>query len=512
MEKKTSDFNKVLGSWDILVMAFGAMIGWGWVISTGNWIKEGGVIGAALGFALGGVMIFFVGLTYAELTPAMPQCGGEHVFSYRAMGPVGSFICTWAIIYGYVGVVCFEACAFPTIIGYLFPSFMQGYLYTVAGFDIYATWLAVAVIMSVLMTYVNIRGVKTAAKLQSVLTIIIGLAGIVLIASSAVTGDLSNLEEQAFIGTGSTSFKSVLAVAVTTPFFYIGFDVIPQAAEEIKVELKKIGKIMLLSILLAVAFYSLVILAVGYEMNGKEISDAMQGNGLVSADAIAKAFGTKAMANVLIIGGMCGILTSWNSFLVGGSRALYSMAESYMVPRFLGKLHPRYKTPVTALYLIGVLSVAAPFAGRQMLVWISDAGNFGCVLAYCMVSLSFLILRKKNPGMKRPYKVKHYKIVGTIAVILSASMLMMYVIPGSGSTLAFQEWILLGGWVLLGIVFFFVCRKQYGVKFGTMTEIISDSDAMALQASDEELSLVLDKAIDEAISYVLTLESSGSVL
>ena len=66
MNKKKSDFDKVFSAWDILVIAFGAMIGWGWVVSTGGWIEKGGVVGAALGFAIGGVMIFFVGLTYAE--------------------------------------------------------------------------------------------------------------------------------------------------------------------------------------------------------------------------------------------------------------------------------------------------------------------------------------------------------------------------------------------------------------------------------------------------------------
>ena len=111
MGQKKSEFDKVFSAWDILVIAFGAMIGWGWVVSSGTWIDAGGVVGAALAFAIGGVMIFFVGLTYAELTAAMPQCGGEHVFSYKAMGPTGSFICTWAIILGYVGVTCFEACA-----------------------------------------------------------------------------------------------------------------------------------------------------------------------------------------------------------------------------------------------------------------------------------------------------------------------------------------------------------------------------------------------------------------
>ena len=80
MEQKKSEFDKVLGAWDILVIAFGAMIGWGWVVSSGSWIQKGGVVGASIAFAIGGVMIFFIGLTYAELTAAMPQCGGEHVF------------------------------------------------------------------------------------------------------------------------------------------------------------------------------------------------------------------------------------------------------------------------------------------------------------------------------------------------------------------------------------------------------------------------------------------------
>ena len=200
MGQKKSEFDKVFSAWDILVIAFGAMIGWGWVVSSGTWIDAGGVVGAALAFAIGGVMIFFVGLTYAELTAAMPQCGGEHVFSYKAMGPTGSFICTWAIILGYVGVTCFEACAFPTIITYLWPGFLKGYLYTVAGFDIYASWLSVAIIIAFLIMMINIMGAKTAAVLQTVLTCIIGGAGILLIVASVINGNVDNLQGQMFMG------------------------------------------------------------------------------------------------------------------------------------------------------------------------------------------------------------------------------------------------------------------------------------------------------------------------
>ena len=502
MNQKSSEFDKVFSAWDILVIAFGAMIGWGWVVSSGGWIETGGVVGAALGFVIGGIMIFFVGLTYAELTAAMPQCGGEHVFSHKALGPNGSFICTWGIILGYVGVACFEACAFPTILTYLWPGFLKGYLYSVAGFDIYASWLAVAIVLAFFIMVVNIMGAKTAAVLQTVLTVIIGGAGILLIVASVINGSIDNLNGQMFVGTsGGSMVKSVLAVAVVTPFYFIGFDVIPQAAEEINVPLKKIGKMLILSVVLAVVFYALVILAVGYVLSPSAIASSEAGTGLVTADAMAKAFGTSVMAKVIIIGGMCGIITSWNSFMIGGSRAMYSMAESYMIPPFFAKLHPKHKTPINALYLIGGLTMIAPLAGRKMMVWICDAGNFGCCLAYCMVSISFLILRKKQPDMPRPYKVPAYKFVGTMAVLMSGFMVLMYCIPGSGGNLVWQEWIMVGGWSLLGAVFYVICKKKYKESFGTLVELISDEAAATLmpEADDAELDLVIDSAIERVL-------------
>ena len=461
--------SKKLNTGDVIVVAFGAMIGWGWVVSSGGWIQQSGVIGTILAFLLGGIMIYFVGLVYAELTTALPENGGAKVFSQHAFGTIGSFICTWSIILSYIGVVCFEACSFPTIIQYIFPGFLKGYLYTVAGFDIYVTWLLVAIISCVLITYINIKGVKTAAILQKLLTIVIAAVGMVLIIDSLINVDSSNLEGQLFVGTGINKILgNVLSVAMVAPFFLFGFDVIPQAAEEINIPLKKLGKLIVFSIALAVAFYGMVVFAVGYGMNKIELVMSLHGSGLVTADAMAKLFHSEVMAKILILGGMCGIATSWNSFLIGGSRALESMASSYMIPHVFCKKHKKYQTPYLSLILIGILSIISLFFGRQMLTWISNCASFACCLTYCIVSLSFLRLRKKEANLPRPYKVKNYRFVGIMATMLSGFLCMMYLIPGTVCSMIDQELIITVLWTIVGIFFAIGCKVKYRDKFGKL--------------------------------------------
>ena len=461
--------SKKLNTGDVIVVAFGAMIGWGWVVSSGGWIQQSGVIGTILAFLLGGIMIYFVGLVYAELTTALPENGGAKVFSQHAFGTIGSFICTWSIILSYIGVVCFEACSFPTIIQYIFPGFLKGYLYTVAGFDIYVTWLLVAIISCVLITYINIKGVKTAAILQKLLTIVIAAVGMVLIIASLINGDSSNLEGQLFVGTGINKILgNVLSVAMVAPFFLFGFDVIPQAAEEINIPLKKLGKLIVISIALAVAFYGMVVFAVRYGMNKIELVMSLHGSGLVTADAMAKLFHSEVMAKILILGGMCGIATSWNSFLIGGSRALESMASSYMIPHVFCKKHKKYQTPYLSLILIGILSIISLFFGRQMLTWISNCASFACCLTYCIVSLSFLRLRKKEANLPRPYKVKNYRFVGIMATMLSGFLCMMYLIPGTVCSMIDQELIITVLWTIVGIFFAIGCKVKYRDKFGKL--------------------------------------------
>lgn len=445
MEEK--NFDRVLGKKDVLALAFGAMIGWGWVILVGGWILKAGTLGAMSAFIIGGIMVIFVGLVYAELTAAMPECGGANVFSRRALGKNASFVCTWALILGYVGVVAFEACALPNVVEYLLPDFLKGYMYSVAGFDIYASWVAVGVVSSIIITAINYFGAKPAAVLQSVLTVAIAAVGIALICGSTFSGNIENTKPLFIDG-----ISGIMGVAIATPFMYVGFDVIPQAAEEINMPFNKIGKILILSIVMAVSWYALVIFSVSMTMKPWEMETSI----LVTADAMKFAFGGRQIAaQILIIAGLAGIISSWNAFLMGGSRAIYSLAQAKMLPSFLAKLHPKYKTPTNAILLIGLCSCVAPFFGKVMLTWITNAGSFGIVIAYVLVSISFMVLRKKEPDMPRPYKLKNYKFIGSMAIILASLMLLLY-IPG----LTKAEWIIVGGWTVLGAIFFISAKRK----------------------------------------------------
>lgn len=466
-----SAFDKVLAGKDVVIIAFGAMIGWSWVVNTGEWVNSAGAIGASLAFVIGSVMVLFVGLTYAELTAAMPQCGGELVFSYRALGKNGSYICAWMLLLAYIGVVAFETCALPTVISYIFPGFLKGYLYTIAGFDVYATWVAAGVAGAVLITVINLRGTQTSARLQTVFVALIAATGIALAIVAAIKGSSENLAAHAFIGKedGRSTFGSILTVAAMTPFLFVGFDVVPQVAEEINIPQKKIGRLMVLSILMGAAFYIMVIVATVYAVPYNVIDSSFHSqNGLVVADVVSYLFNNENMGKVVLIGGLAGIITSWNAFMIGGSRVLYAMAQGHMLPSAFAKLDSKGKTPVNAILLVSGLTILAPFLGRRMLIWLVDAGSFATTVAYFIVSVSFLVLRHKEPEMCRPYRVRRGKIVGLLAVITSGLMALCYLVPISFSncTLCPEEWVIAGGWIALGVVFYFISRRRYGTQFG----------------------------------------------
>ena len=397
-------------------------------------------MGAITAFVIGGVAILLISLIYAELASALPFAGGEHVYSERALGSGASFVCTWGIILGYASVVTFEAVALPTVLYSLIPGLDRVYLWQIAGWDIYLSWVLVGVVGAAIMTALNIVGVRMVALVQSVVVIAILLVGVLLVSGALVTGDISNMDPLFKDGV-----SGITLVLVMVPFMFVGFDTIPQVAEEIDLPFRDIGAVLVASVAMAIVWYGLIVLAVGLVLDQAAIGSSTA----VTAEANARIYG-EAGGTLLLVAGLAGIITSWNAFILGGSRAIYALANGGLLPKFLGELHPKYHTPKNAILLLGVLSAIGPFFGRPALVWVVNAGGLGIVIAYVMVTWSFLILRKKEPDLERPYKVPYGEFVGILALVLAIGMTLLY-LPGSPAALLWpQEWGIIIVWIILG--------------------------------------------------------------
>lgn len=440
-----------MSSWDVLFLAMGAMLGWGWVVLSGEWITGAGFLGSVLAFLGGGLLIIFIGLTYAELASAIPETGGGLVFVLRAFGRKSAFIAAWAVLFGYATVIMFEAVALPTVIDYLIPIEHKLFLWNLGGWDVHLTWVLIGSGGAIALTALNYFGIKPAAIFQSVFTVAIVLVGALLVFGAFKNGEMTNMEPLFRGGLGGT-----MSVLIMTPFLFVGFDVIPQVASEIKAPPKVIGRILIVSIISAVAFYILIIFGVSVGLSESELALSS----LATADAMVNLFGSQWFGILLVLGGVAGIITSWNAFIIGASRILYAMSVRNMIPKWFGYMHPKYNTPTNAITFLGALAFAAPFLGRPSLVWIVNAGAIGIVLGYLLVSVAFLRLRKLEPDLVRPYKVKHYRFVGVMAILLSILFISFYM-PGMPSALVWPiEWLIVGVWSLIGFGLWSIRPKE----------------------------------------------------
>ncbi len=438
-------FIRVLKTREVVVLGFGAMIGWSWVLMAGYWVTNAGSIGTLIAFAAGGLAIALIGLTYSELASAMPLAGGEHVYTHRGLGAGWSFVCTWALLMAYLNVCLFEAVALPTAVEYLAPQIRIGVLWEVLGAPVDLGFVLIGAGSALLVTWVNVLGIRTAARLQTLAIGLIFICGLVLATGAVSFGSLENARP--WIAEPATG---ILTVLIMVPALLVGFDVIPQSAEEIDLPPAKIGTLLIVSVFLAVAWYGLVGFTVAMALDAPSLAASSMATG----DAASRVWGHPAAGALLVLGGVAGILTSWNAFVIGGSRVLFALAKSGFVPAVFARLHPRYRTPWVGIAAIGLLSCLAPLFGRTVLVWMINAGSFATMIAYLFVPVAFLALRRKEPDMPRPFRIRRPRLVGGGAIVLAVALLSAY-LPGSPSALIWPyEWAMILVWAMLGLVLF----------------------------------------------------------
>jgi len=343
-EAQAGGMKKELTLFNFFTIGFGAIIGTGWVLLVGDWmVLGGGPVPAMIAFAIGALFLVPIGMCFGELTAAIPISGGIVEYVDRSFGRTMSYITGWLLALGN-GILCpWEAIAISTLVSEMFGS-LPGLewlravkLYTILGADVYLWPTVIALAFAALVIFLNLRGAGAAAKLSSFLTKAL-LAGMVLaMVISFMTGSPDNampVFSQVTDAAGGSATEAtsliggIVAVLVMTPFFYAGFDTIPQQAEEAAEGLNwnKFGKIISLALLAAGGFYMVCIYSFGTILPWHEFVESP-----VPALACLKHINMVLYIAMLVIATL-GPMGPMNSFYGATSRIMLAMGRKGQLP------------------------------------------------------------------------------------------------------------------------------------------------------------------------------------
>ena len=454
---KVMDFKNYLG------LGVGSIIGVGWVVVAGDWLVRGGPLGAIIGFVIGGLLLIFVGLCYAELTPAIPVAGGEVAFAYKAFGVGPSFLTGWFLSLAYIILCPFEAVALGWLIEYLIPALKSKSLYTIGGYPVSLLSISTGVVLSLLIIYINCRGVKTSAQFQTIATGMIFVCTAVFTVTALVRGSFSHMVPL-FAGGGSLPAigASIVAVLGIVPFYYSGFDTIPQGAEEsgAKLNPRDLGRAVIVSILVGAAFYGIVILALSLCMPWQETIKYE----MPTANAFQVAFHYTWAARLVLFAAFLGLITSFNGFFIASTRVIFAAGRGGLLPKSLGEVEKKRQTPKNSIFFVGFLTLIGPFVGKSSLLPIVNVASLAFISGWFVTCLSAVRLRKKAPDMPRPYRVKHAASL-YLGAVISGLLIVLMIFPGSPAQLKWPlEYALFAGWMLLGFLGYRLRRAKKDIS------------------------------------------------
>ena len=438
-------------------LAFGTIIGVGWVTVLGDWLTQAGSLGAVIAFLAGGVVMIFIGLTYSEMAAMYPVSGGEVAYAYEAYGLKTSFMTGWLLSLTYIGVVVFEVISVGWVAGALFPALEGRVLYSFLGDNVFLGSVLVGILGTLVLAFVNYRGAGMAATFQDLLVLGLLIISAIFMAVGLMRGDTANLHPLFVEGTSTSWWGGVLAVFATAPFWYSGFDTIPQAMGE-KAEgapLHLVSRVIVLAIVVAAVFYAGVIIATSMVLPRSELT----GLNLPTAGAFEAAFDSLFWGRVVLFAGLLGLLSSWNAFFFAGARVLYALGRSRILPPFFGYVHPKYQTPTGAILFVTVLSLIGAFLGRSAIVPIVKAGGLCLAAVFVLTCVGVFRLRKSQPDRPRPYRASPLLI--TLGALGSFVMLVLSLLqPLWDESQSWPlKWTFLLVWGFLGILFWFMAAR-----------------------------------------------------
>ena len=337
--------------------------------------------------------------------------------------------------------------------------------------------------------YLNIIGVKKAGIVQTILASLLVLCVFTLFIAAlisakakninlnpiwgfdkdaladatkeAIDADVTALAKDTYAHKGTSGIMSaILATFAIAPWAYVGFDAIPQAAEEFKFSFKKVSFIMMIAIVFGCFVYvsNNTVAAAVVENWPEEVMNKENWVVLVAAEKLLGTFG-----KVLVgVGVSCAVLSGIMGFYLASSRLMYSMSRDGYLPGWFGKVDAKYGTPKNAMIFCILISLSGPVLGRDALGWFVEMCAIGASIGYLFTSASTLITIRRD-GDGTPF----LKAMAVTGVVFSVIFMILQLVPIKalpGVSFSKESYIMLVVWIVLGAAFYFKERKSFAGK------------------------------------------------
>ncbi|MEM9989839.1 MAG: APC family permease, partial [Pseudomonadota bacterium] len=423
-------------------------------------------------FLTASVFILYIALCYGELAIEYPVAGAELTYAHEIFGLKAGFFMGWVMVLAYVGIIIFEFVSVGWIIEALFPVLKGPVLYSVAGTEVSLGGVVAGLLCTAILAFLNIRGASGSGAFQQFVTF--GLIGITIIfvVLALLNGSSAHLEPY-FGDPTQNALMGFFAVFVTVPFWFGGFNIIPQGMSEKKAEApaKAIRTVLIVAIISAAIFYAILIFATGMAMPRSELL----GSDLPVQAAVVAATGSEWVGRLVLVAGLLGLISTWNAFVYGGSRMLFALGRSEIVFPTFGHLGEKSHTPVRAILLLSLLGIVGGLFGKSAILPLVDTGAIVFSLAYlgvCLALLKFRLAKKKISGEPVSLVLPLVGVSSSFFILGAA----LYFAVLNRAWLLPLEFIVLGSWIIIGVIGFIIGRSK--------KDRLSDADRRAHLLAD----------------------------
>lgn len=444
---------RVLGVFDLFAIGYGDL---GSSIYYALGIATLFALGATpLAFLLAGFVFVCTALSYAEMSAAFHESGGSASYARHAFNDLISFTAGWGLLLDYIVTIAISAFTIGPYLSYFFPALNDTFVQTV---------FTVGVIVALL--FLNIVGSKESTRTSFFLMIFTVFTQLIVIIVGLLSiEDLSKFFSQIVINKAGVNFSPSwdeffkgTAMAMVA---YTGIESIAQLSAETRTPVRTMPRAILITVGVLIFMY-FGLTYVGFSvLSPFELGHTYEENPIAGIVAHLP-WGSALLTPWVGILAAVTLFVAANAGLIGASRLSFNMGENYQLPRFLYKLHPRFRTPYTALGFFALLAITIVVLSRGRMSYLADLYNFGAQIAFFSTQMSLIVLRIKKPDLRRPFKVplnikikgKEIPIPAVLGAISSFAVWMLIVITKPEGRYVGSAWI------AFGLLMYFAYRKK----------------------------------------------------